>query len=92
MGCCGLVDEVRNLNDQYGCEIESMTGIGYRQICAFLKRETSLKEAVEEIKTDSRQYAKRQMTWFKRDERIVWLDDPEKAINFVRTFVNKKDS
>jgi len=82
----GLVDEVRRLRDQYGCEIESMTGIGYRQVCAFLSGRTTLSEAIEEIKKDTRAYAKRQMTWFKRDERIVWVKPGESVNEFVDTF------
>ena len=72
----GLVDEVRRLRDTYGCEIESMTGIGYRQVCRFLSGEEKLKDAIEEVKKDTRAYAKRQMTWFKRDSRIVWVTSP----------------
>ncbi len=83
----GLVDEVREMKDRYGCAVESMTGIGYRQVCDFLEKKTSLKEAIEAIKTASRQYAKRQMTWFKRDDRIVWVTSNEKAIELVDRFV-----
>lgn len=69
----GLVDEVRRLRDTYGCEIESMTGIGYRQVCSFLSGSTKLSEAIEGVKRDTRAYAKRQMTWFRHDERIQWI-------------------
>ncbi|OGL98615.1 hypothetical protein A2318_04570 [Candidatus Uhrbacteria bacterium RIFOXYB2_FULL_45_11] len=95
----GLVNEVRGLNEKYGCQIESMTGIGYRQVCEFLNRTPSphrgeggggvvrLKDAIEEIKKDTRHYAKRQMTWFKRDERIEWVTDPKKAIVLAEAFL-----
>ena len=83
----GLVDEVRGLKEKYGCETESMTGIGYRQICRFLNGEDTLKEAIEEIKKDTRRYAKRQMTWFKRDERIKWVEDVEDAIKITKNFI-----
>ncbi len=86
----GLVDEVRKLKDQYGCEIESMTSIGYRQVCEFLEKKVSLKESVEEVKTASRQYAKRQMTWFKRDKRIQWVVNQEQALELVQTFFKQK--
>lgn len=82
-----LVTEVRSLKQKYGCEIESMTGIGYRQVCEFLDGRSSLKDAIEEIKKDTRHYAKRQMTWFKRDERIVWVTNPKDAIALVETFL-----
>ena len=88
----GLVDEVRSLKDKYGCEIDAMTGIGYRQVCEFLSGEEKLADAIEHIKRDTRHYAKRQMTWFKRNERIQWIepDDTERAGELVKIFLNKK--
>lgn len=85
----GLVEEVRGLADRYGCEIESMTGIGYRQICRYLSGEQKLDDAIQEIKKDTRDYAKRQMTWFKRDPRIVWVkpDDPN-IFQFIERFLS----
>ncbi|OGL63817.1 hypothetical protein A3C09_02515 [Candidatus Uhrbacteria bacterium RIFCSPHIGHO2_02_FULL_47_44] len=82
-----LVTEVRSLKEKYGCTIESMTGIGYRQVCEFLEGRSSLKDAIEEIKKDTRHYAKRQMTWFRRDERIEWIVNPKEAITLVETFL-----
>jgi tRNA dimethylallyltransferase len=46
-----------------------------------------LKEAIEEIKKDTRHYAKRQMTWFKRDERIEWVVQPKDAVKHVELFL-----
>ncbi len=88
----GLVDEVRGLKDKYGCDIDAMTGIGYRQVCEFLSGEEKLADAIEHIKRDTRHYAKRQMTWFKRNERIEWIepDDTVRAVELVKTFLNKK--
>jgi len=83
----GLIDEVQKLNDEYGCEIKSMTGIGYRQICEHLNGEVSLETAIENHKRDSRHYAKRQMTWFKRDDRIHWIKDSKDAIELVEKFL-----
>ena len=88
----GLVDEVRRLRDQVGCEVESMTGIGYRQICAFLSGEQKLQDAIEDVKKDTRAYAKRQMTWFKRDARIVWVQPGESVDDFVKTFLHNKST
>lgn len=82
-----LVTEVRSLKQKYSCAIESMTGIGYRQVCEFLEGRSSLKEAIEEIKKDTRHYAKRQMTWFKRDERIEWVVQPKDAVKHVELFL-----
>lgn len=86
----GLVDEVRRLRDRYGCEIESMTGIGYRQICTFFSDREKLSDVIESIKHDTRAYAKRQMTWFKRDSRIVWVKPGESVDEFVNVFLKKQ--
>lgn len=83
----GLVEEVRGLRGRFGCEIESMTGIGYRQICRYLAGTQKQEEAIEDIKKDTRDYAKRQMTWFKRDSRIVWIIKPSEAEELVRAFI-----
>jgi tRNA dimethylallyltransferase len=85
----GLVNEVRSLKETYGCEIDAMTGIGYRQVCEFLDGRSSLKDAMEEIKKDTRHYAKRQMTWFRRDERIQWIANTQEAIKQIESFLNK---
>lgn len=82
----GLVDEVRGLKEKYGCDVNAMTGIGYRQICVFLDGYMKLRDAIELLKRDTRHYAKRQLTWFRRDERILWVDSVEKAIELVERF------
>lgn len=85
----GLVNEVRALKEKYGCEIDAMTGIGYRQICTFLEGKPSLGDAIQETKKATRQYAKRQMTWFRRDERIKWVSDLETVLEIVASFLQK---
>lgn len=85
MVAAGLVNEVRSLKERYGCEAVAMTGIGYRQICAFLLGQMKLADAIDLVKRDTKQYAKRQMTWFKRDERIQWIEDP----NIARSIIQK---
>jgi len=79
----GLVDEVRVLKQKYGCKIDAMTGIGYRQICRFLDGKSSLADAITETKKATRLYAKRQMTWFKHDPRIYWISDPQEGFRLV---------
>lgn len=71
----GLVDEVRGLLSN-GCtpDMTSMKGLGYKEIAGYLLGEYSLDEAVEILKRDTRRFAKRQMTWFRADSRIQWLD------------------
>lgn len=83
----GLIDEVRKLKEKYGCDGQAMTGIGYRQICQFLQGYIKLREAIELLKHDSRAYAKRQLTWFRRDDRIHWIKKSGEAIKLVEDFL-----
>ena len=71
----GLEDEVKKLLDR-GINIKStaMQGLGYKEIVEYLTRNKSLEEVLEIIKRDSRRYAKRQLTWFRRDKKIYWLN------------------
>ncbi|NMB27126.1 MAG: tRNA (adenosine(37)-N6)-dimethylallyltransferase MiaA [Tissierellia bacterium] len=71
----GLIDEVRKLMDMgYGKDLVSMQGIGYKEIISYLEGETKLDETIEMLKRNTRRYAKRQLTWFRRDNRIKWID------------------
>jgi tRNA dimethylallyltransferase len=70
----GFVDEVRSLRDRgYGPGLNSMQSIGYAEINLFLDGALGLDETVERIKTVTKQYAKRQMTWFRKNKRVVWV-------------------
>jgi len=71
----GLVEEVKNLLARgYTEDLPSMQGLGYRQIVEYLKGKCSKEEAVRLIKRDTRRFARRQLNWFRRDDRIIWLD------------------
>lgn len=74
----GLVEEVRRLMEQ-GCrrDMVSMQGLGYKEILDYLAGETSLEEAVYRIKQGTRHFAKRQLTWFRREKDVIWLDKPD---------------
>lgn len=69
----GLVEEVRGILEK-GCnrDLTSMQALGYAHIVRFLENERTWSETVSEIKRDSRRYAKRQLTWFRKDSRINW--------------------
>lgn len=74
----GLIEEVKSLLDKgYSEDLTSMQGIGYKEIISYLKGECSLEETVEILKRQSRRYAKRQLTWFRKEERIHWIDVDE---------------
>lgn len=69
----GLIDEVRALMDRSpGCT--AMQALGYKEIAAALRGDMGMDEAIAQIKLGTRQYAKRQMSWFRHDERVHWLD------------------
>ena len=70
----GLIDEVKRLRDMgYTRDLNSMQGIGYKEVMDYLDGKYTLDETVEIIKQSSRRYAKRQMTWFRRDEQIYYV-------------------
>ncbi|WP_010240773.1 tRNA (adenosine(37)-N6)-dimethylallyltransferase MiaA [Clostridium arbusti] len=85
----GLVDEVIKLKDMgYNSSMQSMKGIGYKEILYSLENKISLGEAIEMIKQGSRNYAKRQLTWFRKDKRVHWIDknkfdSDEEIANFI---------
>jgi tRNA dimethylallyltransferase len=69
----GLVEEVKSLLDLgYDPQINSLNTVGYKEIISFLKKEITLDKAIELIKRNTRRYAKRQITWFRKDQRILW--------------------
>ncbi|WP_366008564.1 tRNA (adenosine(37)-N6)-dimethylallyltransferase MiaA [uncultured Eubacterium sp.] len=74
----GLVDEVKRLRDQ-GCHkgMVSMQGLGYKEILSWLEGEISYEEAVYLLKRDTRHFAKRQLTWFRRERDVIWLNKPD---------------
>lgn len=71
----GLLDEVQRLKDM-GCHrgMVSMQGLGYKEILAYLDGDCSLDEAVYLLKRDTRHFAKRQLTWFRREQDVIWVD------------------
>ncbi|MFD3157125.1 tRNA (adenosine(37)-N6)-dimethylallyltransferase MiaA [Haloimpatiens sp. FM7330] len=74
----GLIDEVIKLKEMgYTSNMQSMKGIGYKEILHYLDGEISLEEAVYLIKKGSRNYAKRQLTWFRKDPRAIWINKDE---------------
>ena len=93
----GLVAEVERLREM-GCQrgMVSMQGLGYKEILAYLEGEASLEEVVESIKRDTRHFAKRQLTWFRREKDIIWVDkekfhrDEERILKFMLQELREK--
>lgn len=71
----GLVEEVKGLIEKgYGRDLVSMQGLGYKEIYSYLQGEISLSDAIYILKRDTRHFAKRQLTWFKREQDVVWVE------------------
>ncbi len=78
----GLLAEVRDLKNRgYTRELVSMQGLGYKELLAYLEGEITLEEAVYRIKRDTRHFAKRQITWFKRERDVIWINKNEYGYN-----------
>ena len=74
----GLIEEVKGLRDMGLKKTDiSMQGLGYKEILSYLEGECSLEDAVYLIKRDSRHFAKRQITWFKREKNVLWINKPD---------------
>ena len=94
----GLVDEVRTLKER-GCNASmvSMQGLGYKEIREYLDGRCSLLEAVEKIKKETRHFAKRQLTWFRREKDVIWLDkqafayDEDAVLSCILENLRKKE-
>ncbi len=79
----GLVAETEQLIKKYGADCPAFDAIGYREIINHLNGKTSLHEAVALIKTNTWHYAKRQMTWFKKDKMVRWAENHEEAFVLI---------
>ena len=78
----GLVKEVKNLLDMgYGRNLVSMQGIGYKETAAYILGEMNLEDTIELIKKNTRHFAKRQLTWFRREKEVTWIDYREYGNN-----------
>lgn len=71
----GLVDEVMQLKDKgYTKDMVSMQGIGYKVVFEYLNGQMTLEDTIDLIKKDTRHFAKRQLTWFRREKEVAWMD------------------
>ncbi len=93
----GLLDEVKKLRDMgYTRDLVSMQGLGYKELLAYLDGECSLDEAVYIIKRDTRHFAKRQLTWFRRERDVIWVDksafdyDEDKILSYMLQEIEKR--
>jgi len=69
----GLIEEVKNLLEKYKEFPTAMQGLGYKEVVEYLQGKTSKEEMIEKIKMETRRYAKRQITWFKKNKQTIWI-------------------
>ena len=93
----GLVSEVKKLYEKgYTKDMVSMQGLGYKEILEYLNGEISLEEALYIIKRDTRHFAKRQLTWFRREKTVTWINkqdfsyDDDAILNYILTNLKEK--
>lgn len=92
----GLIEEVTKLKEMgYGKELNSMQGIGYKEIRDYVDGVYDLDTAIETLKKNTRNFAKRQITWFKREKEVVWLNheefhnDKDKILDYILDDLHK---
>ena len=85
----GLVEEVRSLFSRK--RLNALNTVGYKELFAHFQGEITLDQAIENIKTNTRRFAKRQLTWYRKDESIIWYDY-EAPFSEIESFINEKTS
>lgn len=92
----GLLEEVKNLKEAgLTADMQSMKGIGYKELFYYLEEKITLDKAIDKIKQGSRNYAKRQLTWFRRNDQVIWIDkdkfiDDNAIIYYIIDYINKE--
>lgn len=87
----GLVEEVKTLGKKYSLDNEAINGIGYKFMGQYIRGEISLEEAKSLMIKGDLSLAKRQRTWFKRNQNINWITDKNQAEELVKTFLNHSE-
>lgn len=80
----GLIDEVEKIYKKYSSFPTAMQGLGYKEVVEYLDNKVSKEEMVEKIKQETRRYAKRQLTWFRKNKETVWLDATNDIQNNIK--------
>ena len=85
----GLVDEVKGLLNKYDKFPTAMQGLGYKEVVEYLNGLTTKEEMIEKIKQETRRYAKRQLTWFRKNKQIIWLDGLDNIQNNINIILEE---
>ena len=87
----GLIQEVENLLEKYKAFPTAMQGLGYKEVVQYFNKELTKEEMIDKIKQETRRYAKRQLTWFRKNKETIWLDGQlgnENNINIILEEIN----
>ena len=79
----GLIEEVKQILDKYDTFPTAMQGLGYKEVVDYLKGNLTKEEMIEKIKMESRRYAKRQLTWFRKNKQTIWLNAEDEIQNNI---------
>lgn len=79
----GLIDEVKKMKQKYQHFPTAMQGLGYKEVIEYLEGDLTKEEMIEKIKQETRRYAKRQLTWFRKNKQTIWLDGANDRQNNV---------
>ena len=84
----GLIDEVKKLLNKYKEFPTAMQGLGYKEVKEYLENKISKEEMIDKIKQESRRYAKRQITWFKKNKQTIWINGLNKIEDNINLIIN----
>ena len=87
----GLIEEVKNLLEKYSNFPTAMQGLGYKEVVEYLNNELTKEEMIEKIKQESRHYAKRQLTWFRKNKEIIWLNAENGLQNNIDIILKERE-
>lgn len=85
----GLIEEVESIIKKYSSYPTAMQALGYKEIKEYLNRDTTKEEAIETVKQETRRYAKRQLTWFRKNKQTIWLDALDKKEENIRKILEE---
>lgn len=87
----GLIEEVQKLRDKYNKFPTAMQGLGYKEVVEYLENKVTKEQMIEKIKMETRRYAKRQLTWFRKNEDTVWIDalkEKQDNVNLIKSYIS----
>lgn len=80
----GLIEEVQEILEKYNKFPTAMQGLGYKEVVEYLNGQVSKEEMIEKIKMETRRYAKRQLTWFRKNKQTIWIDGKNSIQNNIK--------